>query len=63
MIATVEDWQKLHEAIARDLRTSECKTVLVFVSGADVDAVAAARTLKARTRRSRAGVRRCCLAP
>ena len=48
MITSVGDWPQLHEAIAGELATSECKSVLVFVSGADVDAVAAARTLKAR---------------
>ena len=47
MITSVGDWPQLHEAIAGELATSECKSVLVFVSGADVDAVAAARTLKA----------------
>lgn len=63
MIATIEQWPKLQEEVARDLRTSECKTVLVFVSGADVDAVAAARTLKVRTRRSEAGLQCCWLRP
>ena len=47
MIISVGDWPQLHEAVAGELATSECKSVLVFVSGADVDAVAAARTLKA----------------
>ncbi|KAK9843661.1 hypothetical protein WJX81_001467 [Elliptochloris bilobata] len=46
MITSVDDYQQLHEVIAADLQTSECKNVLVFVSGADIDAVAAARTLK-----------------
>ena len=63
MIATIEQWPKLQEEVARDLRTSECKTVLVFVSGADVDAVAAARTLKVRTQRSKASLRCCWLRP
>ncbi len=49
MITNVDEWQRLYEVIAADLQTSECKNVLVFVSGADVDAVAAARTLKVRT--------------
>lgn len=48
MITNVDEWQRLYEVIAADLQTSECKNVLVFVSGADVDAVAAARTLKVR---------------
>lgn len=63
MITNVDEWQRLYEVIAADLQTSECKNVLVFVSGADVDAVAAARTLKVRIcSLTRSAATSCCVA-